>query len=197
MNFKKFLIEKKRNINMVVVDIQPEYSSSIHFLPEFIDFLNENDFAKVLYLYNGEDLGMSSESDLISWLLDNGLDEDKIDDFDFFEKNYAFFRDLMDQGMGEDDIVEIGQFVMKKRKHDWRDLNGEEWEELDSIVSDISDDSNRGENMMFYLPEVVDEIKPLRLPLLAGGGRNECLREVELVFQMLNKRYRLHRKFVY
>jgi hypothetical protein len=188
------LYTEARGINLVVVDIQPSYGDqggfSRSFLGKFINFLNENEFAKVLYLYNGPDLGMESERDIKFWLIESGLDEDKLDDLDFFEKGYAFFRGWMDTGIDEDDIIEVGKYMIKKRIDDSRDIPDSVYEKM-GLSTLIDYDDN------IFIPEVVDEIKKINRPLLIGGGECECLREVELLFKMINKKYKLNRALIY
>lgn len=188
-NFKRLL--EARGINLVVVDIQPAYESAIKsFLYKFIDFLNENEFAKVLYLFNGPDLGLETEDELKWWLIDNELEEDKLTDFEFFDKGYAFFRGWMDTGVDEDDIIRVGQYMMKNKIWDSRDIKDEVYESMD--LPELIDNPDG-----IYIPDVVDELKRLNKPLLTGGAQDECLKEVELLMQIIKKRYKLHRKFIY
>ena len=189
-------LEETRGINLVVVDIQPAYESVIHFLPKFIDFLNSNDFHRVLYLYNGEDFGMESARDIQSWLVENGLNEDKLNDFKFYEKNYAFFRGWMDTGVDHDDIITVGRYMIEHDVNDSRDIDVDQFNTTGlKLNTDIEELASNGDNI--YIPDVVSEIQLLLRPLLCGGGRDECLAEVEMIFKMLNKRYWKHDKFIY
>lgn len=188
--FKELLLER-RGINLVVVDIQPTYEKSVlHFLDDFIQFLNENDFAKVLYLFNGPELGFEDERELSFWLMENGLDEEKIEEFEFFDKGYAFFRGWMDTGVDEDDIIEVGRYMYKNDIRDSRDVAEEVYEKMGLEELIDKDDS-------IYIPDVIDELKKLSRPLLCGGGKYECIREVELLMKIIKKPYKLHKKFIY
>ncbi|OYT15002.1 MAG: hypothetical protein B7C24_15350 [Bacteroidetes bacterium 4572_77] len=89
----KFL---EANYKVMVCDVQPGYSSYIHFnVPALMDFLNES--SKVAVFYVGPGFGFGSEQDILYWYYENGLDEST--DLTFIEKNYAFFRPWMDQGV--------------------------------------------------------------------------------------------------
>lgn len=183
------ILTEARGINLVVVDIQPAYENYFSFLPKFIEFLNENDFARVLYLFNGPELGYESESELMYWLVENGLDEEKLNDITFFDKGYGFFRNWMDD-IDEDDIIKVGQYMIRNNVDDSRDIDKEDYDEMN--LSELSDNIDS-----INIPEVVDKLKKLNKPLLCGGGKDECLREIELLFRMINKKYKTYKKFIY
>lgn len=187
--FIEFLNEA-RGINLVCVDIQPTYESYIRFIPDFIDFLNENEFYKILYLYNGPDLGFEDSDEIKNWLMENGLDPEKLDNFKFYEKGYAFLRGWMDTGVPEEDIIKMGKYMLKNNIYDSRDIEEETYKEMG--LEELSDNPDS-----IFIPDVIEEIKKLNKPLLCGGGKNECLLEVELLFRMINKRYKKHKKYIY
>lgn len=106
-----------------------------------------------------------------------------------FPKNgYAFYRDMMDSGYSSDDIIKLINFMIENKYHTSEDLSEDEWKELD-----IEDPSpNR-----IFIPDVLDELKKYNNIVLCGGGKNECLREIEICLDVLGKPYKLLNKFVY
>jgi hypothetical protein len=101
----------------------------------------------------------------------------------------------MDNDVDHTDIISLGKFMINSNINDSRDIDQDT---VNNIITDqdIADDIMNG-NMTMYLPDVVSEIRPLTRPLLCGGGRHECLAEVELIFKMLDKRYWKHEQFIY
>ena len=97
----------------MIVDIQPSYESYIPFLDEFVNFLNKNTFNSITYLYNGPELGMETETDMIEWLYENGLKKSKFDQITFQDKGYAFFRSFMDLGMDKTDLINLIRYMYK------------------------------------------------------------------------------------
>jgi len=184
------IINEARGINLVSVDIQPAYSSHIRFLDKFVDFINTEDFVKVLYLFNGPDLGYESESKLIDWLYEIGVNPDKIDSFEFFDKGYAFLRGWMDTNVDDNDIIKVGQYLLKNNLRSSDELDEDDYSKLG--LDELYNNSDS-----IWLPEVTDELKRLTKPLLCGGGKNECLAEVELLFKILKKPYKRHKQFIY
>lgn len=193
LSFKELLAERQRNINLISIDIQPHYVRSQYgdFMERYVKFLNENDFKYVLYLFNGEEHTSDSYSSILYWLEEWGVDKDKLKLFDFYDKGYAFFRGWMDNGISDELIVKVGKWMIRNKMRDSREFEEDvirtfdKDHELDDIYDSI------------YIPEVAEELKKVSKPLLVGGGRHECFAEIELLMQMLNKRYKTHRKFIY
>ena len=105
------------NKDLIVVDIQPEYQSSIPFLREFVKFLNSNykKLNRLIFLYNGADtLGMISESELQMWWLELGLKEHIIDNSIWFDKGYAYFRYCIDSNINDESTVNLVKFMLSK-----------------------------------------------------------------------------------
>mgnify|MGYP001465566233 FL=1 len=171
--------------SLVVVDIQPEYESNTPF--DIGDMLRTaaEDYSRVLFLFNGEDtLGMVSESALKNFYFEKlDYDEEVFDELlsksEFFDKGYGFFRDVMDSSVCFDrtSIVKIVKYMIDKDIHDIRDL---EEEDVDAIgVSELLFDDL--EDYGFYLPELEEVLPRWSGSDLAGGARNECMAEVEIL----------------
>ncbi len=193
MNFKQFYMIESTNRELVVVDVQPAYKKYIHFnIEKFLTDIKEKDYSKILYLHNGPDFGFESEKDIKDWLFETvDYDDDMcefIETFKFYEKNYGFYRDLMDSDYDFDDMVRLIKYMVEKKISDSRDLEDEDWEELK--LENI-------EPNHLYIPEVVDILKNHNNIDLCGGGKTECLKEVEICLDVLNKKYKLLNEWVY
>jgi hypothetical protein len=178
--------------DLVVVDIQPEYENAISFpISQFTNYLNRTPFNKIFYTFNGPDLGFKNWSEVSYWLIENGLDESKLDEIEPFDKGYAFFRSFMDLGMDEANLLRLLKYMHDNKIYDSRDVDEEIWA---SLNLDWDWDPN-GDAV--FIPDVLFKLDRYKNPLICGGGRDECLREVELCFRILNKPYQLLTEFIY
>jgi hypothetical protein len=189
------------NYNHIInVDIQPEYKNYINFnLSSWIDYLNNSDL-NIIFLYNGNDtLGMITEYDYKDWLLDCGLNEDVLENATFFDKGYAFFRYLIDNGIDDEYTVELLKFMINNNIFDSRDMDEDIWNELIENNNKLNDIRNILENSddNIYIPELINFLKNYNNIILTGGGKNECLKEVIIALDSLNKNYTLKDEFIY
>lgn len=130
-SFKEFCKDKEQQLaeatskTLVIVDVQPSYASGIHYpIESLMKFASQ--FPRIEVFYNGEDFGFESEYDIRDWYSENNCSERTQEKMRFFEKNYAFFRDLIDDGVDDEKIIEIGKLLLRTNKYDWRDLVEEE-----------------------------------------------------------------------
>ena len=172
-------------MKLVVVDVQPEYESGTSF--DIGDMLRTaaEDYSEILFLFNGEDtLGMISESALKDYYFEKlDYDEEVFDELlaksEFFDKGYGFFRDVMDSSVCFDrtSIVKIVKYMIDNEIQDIRDL---EEEDVNAIgVSELLVDDL--EDYGFWVPELEEVLPRWNGSDLAGGARNECMAEVEIL----------------
>jgi hypothetical protein len=188
--------------NLIVVDIQPEYSSGFdYFIHDFVEFLNTNyeSLNSLTFLYNGADtLDMISESDYKNWWWENGLNEDIAFNVTYYDKGYAFFRYCIDSGIDDESTTNLVKFMIRKNVNDSRELGEEFWNEFIDIYG--SHDV-RGllevSNDMVNIPDLMDFLARYNNIILCGGGVDECLKEVEIALNALDKPYNVLTKYVY
>lgn len=191
--------------NLISVDIQPEYESYITFnLGSYISFLNENFnvLHSLTFLYNGHDtLGMVSESEYITWLFENGLDESILDSASFYDKGYAFFRYCMDEGIDEQETVNLIKYMIKHNINDSRNIDDEMWE---GFMNEYGYDDSEVRNVlevaddMINIPDLMNFLRRYSGKLvICGGGIDACLKEVEIALMALDKNYSVLTKFTY
>lgn len=195
------LIESVSGKHLVVVDIQPEYESGFAgWLPEFINFLNTsyNQLHKLTFLYNGaETLGMIEEGEYKSWWYEQGLDEDIVYGSYFYDKGYAFFRYCLDE-IGEDETTNLVRHMLANDVHDSRELDDTFWT---TFIETYGNDDVR-ELMEFSddainIPDLIDEVRNYGDIVLCGGGVNECLKEVEIALNAINKPFNKLNNYTY
>jgi hypothetical protein len=187
----------------ISVDIQPEYQKSFGFdINDFTEFLNQGEFGKLIFLYNGaETLGMVSEDDYKMWLIDSGLSEDTLYNAHFYDKGYAFFRYCMDNSIDDSAVANFVRFMYENDVRDSRDMTREMWakylreyrrfdrKEVYSLLQAAGD--------CVHIPDLMDYLKKMRNIVLTGGGVNECLKEVEIALQALKIPYTVDSRFTY
>jgi len=180
---------------VLVVDIQPGHEEWIDFdIEEFCGWLNALD-ESIIYLFNGPEFGYEDENEIKMWLIDHGLDEDLAYSISFYEKNYAFFRDYMDNGVSDEDVVKVGKYLIENDVRDTRQIPDKDKNKFNISRKYFTD----GYSM--YIPDLYDFLTNFidknSRPLLVGGGRDECLKEVELMLQMMDVDYELEDDYVY
>lgn len=188
------------NKTIVCVDIQPEYASYFGFdVRSWTKFLNSSvNNNNVVLLYNGPDLGMTSEREYIDWLFQNGLKEKSLNHIRLFDKGYAFFRYCMDSNIDEDAIVDLVKFMITRNVNDSRDIDVEMWDEFMQQHSheDVRELLDGAEDLI-SIPDLMQYLSPLNNIVLTGGGIHECLKEVEIALKVLGKNYSIMDKFTY
>lgn len=206
MRFKEYyyLMESMNSV-VLSVDVQPEYFGGNGFNNKFLrNYINKlNSSNNIICLYNGYDtLGMITENDYKMWLIENGLDEEKLDSIIFYDKGYAFFRYCMDSGIDEDDVVELVRYMYENDINDSRDLKDRnKWDDFIALhpnktelreLLEFADDC-------INIPDLMEELKKLRGKNieLIGGGREECLKEVEIALKALNIPYKTNDSLIY
>lgn len=190
------------NRKMIVVDIQPFYHRHHkNITPKLIGHVN-NSSGNVLWFHNGCNVGIEDTvREQKEYLLEWGMDEDRIDDIDFVEKDYAFFRGWMDTGIDEDIIIATGKYMIKKNINDSRDLEVKDFMKfLPRPYRDTFTDEDElfDKDDALIIPDIdLNLLKRYNNAYLVGGGKNECLEEIRLLMEMLNMRYKKLQKFIY
>ena len=188
--------------DFLVVDIQPEYESGFkYWLNDFIEFINKNyiKFNNLVFYYNGADtVGSMNEQEYVWWWIENGLNERVVETSKFYDKGYAFFRYCMDEGIDDEEIVNLVKSMIHYNINDSRELDEDFWEEFIENYGnhnirellEYSDD-------MINIPELMDDLKQYNNIVICGGGMNECLKEVNIALDVLDKNYQILNKYVF
>lgn len=181
--------------NILVVDVQPAYRHHCDRIARKVCNLLNQQMGKKVVMYNNEELTNDTLEDIYDYLINKGLNSELIEDeaITFVEKEYAFFRGWMDNGINDHIIIKVVRAMVTQHINDSRDLDLStilEPQEL-AQVEDMADS--------IYLPSFMDinflrQISPF---YMCGGGRNECLREIELICNAFNIRYKRIDSLIY
>jgi hypothetical protein len=202
LNESQIISENAVGRHLIVVDVQPEYAPYMNGIQyNLFSYINThiNELAGLTFLYNGEDtMGMVSESDYRMWLVENGLDEDIAYEVTLYDKGYAFFRNCMDRGGDDEELVNLVRFMRDNNINDSRELDEEFWNAfIDEYGSENIKELMEDSEDCINIPDLMDFIDKFNNIVLVGGGINECLKEVELALDALDKNYDTWHKFTY
>jgi hypothetical protein len=191
-HLKRYALFEGAKSTLVVVDVQPSYDRFFD-VKDYIKLLDESvgRYSSIVYLFNGEELGMESESEIYEWLYTNGLSEEKLGRIQFYEKNYGWFRELMDD-VDEDELLTVIEHMRDHNLTDASDID--DWSEIDTpeVERMISDGYN-----LSVPDELFDYLDRFNDIDLVGGKDTECLREVEIILTAMGKRFDTLERYVY
>lgn len=177
---------------LISVDIQPSYRPWIsdRLFNDYIKFL-QNHKGKIYFLFNGEEVGIDdTEEDIKNWLYEGGIDIEKIETIQFVEKGYGFFRSWMDAGIDEAVIQKAIRYMFSNGIFSSEDIPDEDRSQFDWEESMDSDP--------IYIPHLnVAELYALQPCYICGGGRQECLWEIEILLRAFNIKTKRIKHLIY
>jgi hypothetical protein len=203
MKFQEFykLLFETKTTPIIVVDVQPSYANTAPDIrrkcKKVIKFLNQQQ-GKILMFVNAEDTGLTEDTidEIKYWYEENGFDD--WNRVEIVDKGYGYLRSWMDTGVKPSTIIKAIRIMYQNKINDSREIvDGyddtyahEKWTEL------LDDD---------YIPEdpisvnwiSAKKLKEYNNCYIVGGGRNECLREVELLMNAFNIKYTRVNSLVY
>jgi hypothetical protein len=215
--YAKQSLDEGRSTSVIVVDVQPEYSGMMDgdenpVFNQIIRFVN-NQTGPVLMFVNAEDQGMTGDTvqDVKLYWEDTirGEDVDRETNphpinwnrFQIVDKGYGYFRSWMDNNISARTIIKTIRLMYQNRVNDSRELFGGE-ESDDYTVNFKQFIGNEFEPWMLDDPISINwtsvaQLKRFSGSYIVGGGRNECLREVELLMNAFNFKYKRIDSMVY
>lgn len=210
MRASEFIAEGK-STPVIVVDVQPEYSgindgNENEVFSEIIHFVN-GQTGPVLMFVNAEEHGLTGDTvDGIKQYWDDTVEEIgkppiNWSRFTINDKGYGYFRTWMDSNVSPAAIIRVIRRMYTDRAYDSRQLfGGEDSPGYERGIRDLT--GAEFEDWMLDDPIVtnwasVALLKRFSGSYLVGGGRNECLREVELLMNAFNIRYKRIDSLVY
>ncbi len=209
MRANEFLAERSRITPTVVVDIQPAYAPYINFdLQKMGNFL-VNQHGPILMFVNADVTGMTDDNieyDIVPWWDEEviGLDEDDEPNYDFWnnvtinDKGYGHFRAWMDSGVSDAAIIKVIRLLYQNNLNDARELfGGEDADDYSINLEALGIPEEFHEDGLTVEWTSVAQLKKFSGCYIMGGGRNECLREVELLMNAFNIKYKRIEEFIY
>jgi len=209
----KELITEGLNHPVIVVDVQPEYCGDNNVCQRVVDFVNKQT-GPVLMFVNAEDQGMTGdtiesirtwweEAAGAEWDEDSGTYSEAVDwgRFKIVDKGYGYFRSWMDSNISPATIIKVIRLLYQNKLDDSRLLFGGE-DSDDYAINMQALVGNEFDDWMLSDPIIVNwtsvaQLKRFNGAYIVGGGRNECLREVELLMNAFNIRYKRIDSLVY
>lgn len=203
MNFKKFyLLKESLTRPIIVVDVQPEYSGIYDgeenpLFQEIIDFCKKST-GKILMYVNAEQdqLTRDTINDIKIYWQDSGYsDWDRVE---IQDKGYGFLRGWMDNGVSDRNIIKaLRQMYLLKINDSRQIVDSYDDEESQKKWREILNDESIPVDPLIIFPKSIRKLKEYEHSLLIGGGRDECLREVELVMNAFNIKYKRVDSLIY
>lgn len=211
MRAQEFLVEG-RNHPVICVDVQPEYcgindGDESPVCIDIVNFVALRQTGPVLMFVNAEDQGQTGDTltsvqqyweDTVRQLTNDYETEQLINwsRFQVVDKGYGYLRSWMDQGISPAAIIRVIRAMYQHRISDSR-----EFEDIDPMMLPQLVGSE-WDQWMYHDPIIVNWISVAQLKrfsgaYIVGGGRNECLREVELLMNAFNIKYKRIDSLVY
>lgn len=214
----KEIITEGLNYHVIVVDVQPEYDNPTN--QKIINFVVKQT-GSVLFFVNAEDQGITGDSiESIQQYWEErapgktegeeGEDEEgnyyyneptsSIDwrRFKIVDKGYGYLRSWMDHGIEPSTIIATIREMYSQKVSDSRDLTFPSFNRrtpTQSLIQGAIDEM--GDDSISVGWASVGLLKRFSGAYLVGGGRNECLREVELLMNAFNIKYKRIDSLVY
>lgn len=183
---------------LINIDIQPSYMNDYKFLEDWVKMINQCDSSeRIIFMYNGDEYGYS-ENDYRYWLWEIGVDEDTLESAMFYSKYYGFFRNPMDFGIEDYEIINLVKYMIEKGANDSRNLGKDFWDGFIEKYGnkDIREYLEIAEDCV-YIPDVMDFLRNYNNIVICGGGKFQCLKEIEIVLEILGKTYETYDEFIY
>ena len=191
----------------IVVDVQPEYSGvndgdENPVFEHIIQFVNQQT-GPVLMFVNAEDQGLTGDTvqDVKSYWEDSGFDPDNWHRVTIVDKGYGYLRSWMDQGIPARAMIKTIRTMYAQKVSDSRELFG--GEDSDSYEPGFKQllgpdyDPIMLDDPIYVNWISVAQLKRFEGSFMMGGGRHECLREVELIMNAFNIHFKRVNNLVY
>lgn len=204
---------------VICVDVQPEYAyygNNARICEDIIHFVNKQT-GPVLFFVNAEDQGLSGDTvNDIRWYWEEIISGESNEENDEFvpgdgqirwsrftivDKGYGYLRSWMDQGVSAAGIIKTIRAMYQQKVSDSRMLFGgedsdEQAEEMQKLLGRDLEPWMLSDGISVNWISVA-QLKRFSGAYLVGGGRDECLREVELLMNAFNIRYKRIDSLVY
>lgn len=213
---------ENRSSPVICVDVQPEYSGindgdENPIFPEIIQFVNKQS-GPVLMFVNAEQTGITGDTvsgikqywdDTVCPEEDRYTYDEENDEylenancptinwnrFTIVDKGYGYLRSWMDNGVSPAAIIRVIRAMYQLKLNDSSEFEDSEVD-LEKLVG------LEWDAWMWHDPITVNwisiaQLKKFNGAYIVGGGRNECLREVELLMNAFNIRYKRIDSLIY
>jgi hypothetical protein len=203
MRVQEIIIEGRAH-PVIVVDVQPEYSGmndgdENSVFTDIINFVNQQT-GPVLMFVNAEDQGLSGDTiqSIKEYWDDSGFAPKNWRRVQIADKGYGYLRSWMDHGIEPAVIIATIRELYQQRKSDSRALQFPLFNKRTPQQSLIMGAMQEMEDDPISVSWTsIAQLKRFTGAYIVGGARDQCLREVELLMNAFNIRYKRIDSLVY
>ena len=209
MGASEILNEKvSRGRPIVCVDVQPEYSGMNDgdedgTFEAAIQFVNDSR-APCLMFVNAEDQGLTGDTieAIKMYWEDSGFEPENWGRIEVYDKGYGYLRAWMSIGIEDKYIIAVIREMYKQKVYDSRMLFDSDEDKILEYLQPVAESINTEANTLLDDPlsvgwAAIDQLKRYNNCYLIGGGRQECLKEVALLMNAFNIKYKLIDDLIY
>lgn len=201
------LLFEGKSMPCIVVDVQPEYSGIYDgdenpVFEEIIQFVN-NQTGPVLMFVNAEEHGLTGDSinGIKKYWEDSGFSSNNWNRVQIKDKGYGYFRSWMDLNVPNNIIIKLIRYMYQSKVTDSRELFGgddsDNYEiEFRKFIGPDFENWMLSDGITINWTSVA-QLKKFNGAYIMGGGRNECMREVEILMNAFNIKYKRIDSLVY
>jgi len=198
------IITEGRAHPVIVVDVQPEYSGmndgdENSVFTEIINFVNQQT-GPVLMFVNAEDQGLSGDTvqSIKEYWDDSGFAPENWRRVQIADKGYGYLRSWMDHGIEPATIIATIRELYQQKKSDSRELQfpaSNRRTPQQSLIMGAMQEMEDDPISVNWTS--IAQLKRFSGAYIVGGARDQCLREVELLMNAFNIRYKRIDSLVY
>lgn len=201
-------LKEGRNHPCIVVDVQPAYCSRFRYLCDRIISFVANQTGPVLMFTNAEETGMTEDSidDIKLFWEEYGFNPEDWGRVEVVDKGYGYLRAWMDQGADDRAIIKTIREMYRRGVNDSRQLFSEwhtKYEQDDEEILawrkflGVDFEEWMVDDGIFTEWANIAQLKRYSGAYIMGGGKDECLKEVTLLMNAFNIRYKLVKSLIY
>lgn len=190
---------------LVIVDVQKCFPLSESIVDDLVDYAKG--FDEIIYVWDmlfqedpANEAGEGLNNQMFRQMKDSQIKVKQVP----IEKQYGFLRSFMDLGFDDEEIIALLKFMLDRGIYDSRDLGEDDIkEEHKADFQKLLDEYELGDWDTYdaiFIPE--DLLTDLRTnvkqrPLLVGGGREECLKEIYLLMEAMGFNPEINEQYTY
>lgn len=199
-------LSEVRSSPIIVVDIQPAYDDYMPMtatgdMGDAAAKFLKTQTGPILMFVNAENQGHTTDTiyDIELYWEERGFSDWQRVTIN--DKGYGYFRGWMDGGISDAAIIKVIRTMYQSRVSNSRDLFGGQQslmytQEMTKLIGDEWDEAFYDENISVGWTSVA-QLKQFNGSYIIGGARTECLKEVQLLMNAFNIRYKVIDKLVY
>jgi hypothetical protein len=198
LTMRHYNLLEGQNSKCIVVDVQPAYTTDLPWIDDMMGWLNKQ--GPVLMFVNAENDGLTDDTipAIQEYWQESGYADQSWNKTEVVDKGYGYFRGWMDQGVSDNAIIQAIRVMYQQKVTDSRELfGGDDSEHYVEQMAALGIPEEVLDDALSVEWTSVGQLKKYNGAYIMGGGRDECLREVELLMNAFNIKYKRVEDFVY